>query len=200
MALERNPAVAEAAVAAGYDFCCHGYKWINYQDVPIELEREHMHKAVEIIQRLTGKHPEGWFHGRIGMNTRKLVVEEGGFLYDSDDFSDDLPFWQHVDGKPLLIIPYTLDNNDLKFVVNQGFNSGDHFFTYLKDGFDALYEEGEVSPKMMSIGLHERLVSRPGRIKSLARFIDYAQSHERVWICRRSDIARHWIKEFPTDK
>ncbi len=197
MALERNPAVAEAAMAAGHEICSHGYRWIDYRDVPVEQEREHLHKAVEIIERLTGARPLGWYTGRTSENTRRLVAEEGGFLYDADDYSDDLPFWTEVGGKRHLVVPYTLDANDMRFATPQGFNSGDQFFAYLKDSFDVLYAEGEATPRMMSVGLHCRLAGRPGRSAALARFLDYALGHEKVWICRRVDIARHWRKHHP---
>ncbi len=197
MALERNPAVAEAAMAAGYEICSHGYRWIDYRNVPEDVEREHMAKAVEIIERLTGEPPLGWYTGRTSVNTRPLVVEHGGFLYDSDDYNDDLPFWTKVEDKPHLVVPYTLDANDMRFASFQGFNCGDQFFSYLKDTFDAMYEEGNETPRMMSVGLHCRLVGRGGRIKSLERFLDYVLSHQDVWCCRRVDIARHWVKNHP---
>ena len=197
MALERNPAVADAAMEAGYEICSHGYRWIDYRNVPVEVEREHMAKAVEIMERLTGEPPLGWYTGRTSVNTRPLVVEHGGFLYDSDDYNDDLPFWTNVDDKSHLVIPYTLDANDMRFASFQGFNCGDQFFTYLKDTFDAMYEEGSETPRMMSVGLHCRLVGRGGRIKSLERFLDYVLSHQDVWCCRRVDIARHWVKYHP---
>jgi allantoinase len=197
MALERNPAVAEAAMEAGYEICSHGYRWIDYRNVPEDVEREHMAKAVEIIERLTGEPPLGWYTGRTSINTRPLVVEHGGFLYDSDDYNDDLPFWTKVEDKSHLVVPYTLDANDMRFASFQGFNCGDQFFTYLKDTFDAMYEEGSETPRMMSVGLHCRLVGRGGRIKSLERFLDYVLSHQDVWCCRRVDIARHWVKNHP---
>lgn len=192
MALERNPAVVEAALAADYEICSHGYRWIDYDQIPEEVEREHLEKAVEIITRLTGTPPLGWYTGRTSENTRRLVAEHGGFLYDSDDYSDDLPYWTSENGKPHLVIPYTLDVNDMRFASVQGFNCGDQYFSYLKDSFDTLYEEGAETPKMMSIGLHCRLVGRPGRIKALERFMDHVLSHSDVWVCRRIDIARHW--------
>ena len=192
MALERNPAVADRALELGYEICSHGYRWIDYQNVPEDVEREHIAKAIEIIQRLTGERPLGWYTGRTSENTRRLVVEEGGFLYDSDDYSDDVPFWTEVGSRQHLIIPYTLDANDMRFATPQGFNSGDQFFAYLRDAFDTLYEEGAQTPRMMSVGLHCRLVGRPGRIRALKRFIDHAKSHEDVWFCRRIDIAHHW--------
>lgn len=197
MALARHPDVAKACVRAGHEICSHGLRWINYQDMDIETERQHMQEAIRIITEVTGERPLGWYTGRTSPNTGKLVAEEGGFLYDADDYSDDLPFWRTVGGKPQLIVPYTLDTNDMRFATNQGFNSGDQFFTYLKDAFDTLYAEGADRPKMMSVGLHCRLVGRPGRIKALERFFDYAKSHEGVWFARRIDIARHWMKEHP---
>lgn len=197
MALERNPAVAEAAMEAGYEICSHGYRWIDYHGVPEDVEREHIAKAVQIIKRLTGKAPEGWYTGRTSENTRRLVVEHGSFVYDADDYSDDLPFWTKVNNSPQLIVPYTLDTNDMRFASAQGFNSGEQFYTYLKDCFDALYEEGEETPRMMSVGLHCRIVGRGARIKSLERFLDYVLSHEDVWCCRRIDIAHHWRATHP---
>lgn len=197
MALERNPAVAEAAIEAGYEICSHGYRWIDYDQVPEDVERNHIEKAVEIITRLTGESPKGWYTGRTSVNTRRLVVEHGGFSYDADDYNDDLPYWTVVNDLPHLVVPYTLDVNDMRFASVQGFNSGEQYFSYLKDSFDALYEEGADSPKMMSVGMHCRLVGRPGRIKALDRFLDYVQSHERVWCCRRIDIAHHWHKTHP---
>ena len=197
MALERNPAVAEAALADGHEICSHGYRWIDYQLTPEDVEREHMQKAIEIIRRITGERPLGWYTGRTSPNTRRLVAEEGGFLYDADDYSDDLPFWSRLTGTPHLIVPYTLDNNDMRFASAQGFNSGDQYFAYLRDAFDTLWAEGLETPRMMSVGLHCRLVGRPGRIAALARFIDHAQAHDEVWFCRRIDIARHWREHHP---
>ena len=197
MALERNPEVVRAFVDLGHEICSHGYRWINYQDVPEAVERAHMQKAIEIIERMTGERPLGWYTGRTSPNTRRLVMEEGGFLYDADAYDDDLPYWHFEGGRHQLIIPYTLDANDMRFASLQGFNSGDQFFTYLKDSFDTLYEEGEASPKMMSVGLHCRLVGRPGRIAALKRFIEYARGHDSVWFCRRIDIAQHWHEKHP---
>ena len=196
MALARNPAVVEAAVAAGHEICSHGYRWIDYRDISEDMEREHLLKAIEIITRLTGKRPLGWYTGRTSVNTRRLVVEEGGFLYDADDYNDDLPFWTEVDGKQHLVVPYTLDTNDMRFATPQGFNSGDQFFAYLRDSFDVLYEESSITPRMMSVGLHCRLAGRPGRIRSLENFINHARAHSGVWFCRRIDIARHWHRQF----
>ncbi|NVJ70812.1 MAG: allantoinase PuuE [Alphaproteobacteria bacterium] len=196
-ALARHPDVARAIAAAGHEVCSHGYKWINYQDVPEDVERDHIAKAVDILTELTGEQPLGWYTGRTGPNTSRLVAEHGGFIYDADDYSDDLPFWKIIAGKPQLIVPYTLDANDMRFASPQGFNSGNQFFTYLKDTFDTLYEEGETHPKMMSVGLHCRLIGRPGRLQALKRFIEYAKGFDHVWFARRIDVARHWRKVHP---
>ncbi|NEQ45041.1 MAG: allantoinase PuuE [Leptolyngbya sp. SIOISBB] len=192
MALERNPDAGQAMVAAGWEVASHGYRWIDYQYASAETEREHIQKAIEIQTQVIGSRPLGFYQGRMSPNTRRLVMEEGGFLYDADSYADDLPYWVEGGDRPHLVIPYTLDNNDMRFATAQGFNSGDQFFTYLKDAFDMLYAEGETAPKMMSVGLHCRLSGRPGRAAALVRFLDYVQSHEQVWICRRVDIARHW--------
>ncbi len=197
MAMERNPAVVDAFLEARHEIASHGWRWIDYQHVPPEVEREHMQRAIEIQRRLTGERPLGWYTGRTSPNTRRLVLEEGGFLYDADDYSDDLPFYDASHGRPHLVVPYTLDANDMRFASPQGFNSGEQFFRYLKDAFDTLYEEGRSAPKMMSIGLHCRLVGRPGRIASLDRFLKYATAKPRVWCARRIDIARHWLKHHP---
>lgn len=200
MALERHPEAAGAFVELGHEIACHGYRWIHYQSMPEEIERAHMARCVEVIRKLTGRHPEGWYTGRDSPNTRRLVVEEGGFLYDSDYYGDDLPFWTEVSGKPHLVVPYTLDSNDMRFATPQGFNTGEQFLTYLKDSFDILYEEGAESPKMLSIGLHCRLIGRPGRFAALRRFLDHIEAHDRVWVCRRADIARHWAETHPHAK
>jgi allantoinase len=197
MAMERNPAVVEAALEAGHELCSHGYRWINYQDIPEDVEREHLMAAIDIHRRMIGDRPLGWYTGRTSPNTRRLVAEEGGFLYDADDYNDDLPFWTHVEGREHLVVPYTLECNDMRFAAPQGFNAGDQFFNYLRDAFDVMYREGAETPRMMSIGLHCRIVGRPGRIASLERFIDHARSHEDVWFCRRVDIARHWREHHP---
>ena len=196
MALERNKDVCDEIKKSGYEIACHGWRWIDYQNVPKATEKKHMKLAINSIKKIFGKRPLGWYTGRCSPNTRDLVMEEGGFLYDSDSYSDDLPYWEIKDKKKQLIIPYSLDNNDMKFATNQGFNSGDQFYTYLKDSFDALYEEGNYAPKMMSVGLHCRLVGRPGRIQSLKKFLDYVLQHKDVWICKRIDIANHWIKNY----
>lgn len=192
MALERNPAAAAAMVEADWEIASHGYRWIDYQFVAEEVERSHIQTAIDIHTRVTGSRPLGFYQGRVSPNTRRLLVEAGGFLYDADSYADDLPYWVQDYGQPHLVIPYTLDNNDMRFATYQGFNSGEQFFTYLKDAFDVLYAEGETAPKMMSIGLHCRLSGRPGRHAALARFLDYVQQRDRVWLCRRVDIARHW--------
>jgi allantoinase len=208
MALERNPAVAAAFIDAGHEIASHGYRWISYQNVDEAVEREHVAHAVEIITRLTGAPPAGWYTGRDSPRTRRLVVEHGGFVYDADSYADDLPYWTDVDTrdgrKAHLVVPYTLDTNDMRFATPQGFNSGDQFFAYLHDAFDTLYDEGDPrgldAPKMLSIGLHCRIVGRPARIAALARFLDYVQQHDDVWVARRIDIARHWIATHPFDE
>jgi allantoinase len=197
MAVERHPEAAKAIVDAGHEVVSHGWRWIDYQFVSEEVEREHIQRAVASLERATGSRPLGWYTGRLSPNTRRLVVEEGGFLYDADAYNDDLPYWVAVAGRPHLVVPYTLDNNDMKFGTLNGFSTGDEFFTYLRDAFDVLYAEGGDRPKMMSVGLHMRLVGRPGRIGALARFLDHVQRHDAVWICRRLDIARHWIARHP---
>jgi putative urate catabolism protein len=197
MALERHPEAARALVEAGHEIVSHGWRWIDYQFVSEEVEREHIRRSVETLSKLTGQRPLGWYTGRLSPNTRRLVVEEGGFLYDSDAYNDDLPYWVEVGDRPHLVIPYTLDTNDMRFGTLQGFSTGDDFFGYLRDAFDVLYDEGAETPRMMSVGLHLRLVGRPGRFAALVRFLDHVQRHDRVWICRRVDIARHWIEHHP---
>ena len=198
MALERNPEVCKAIKNGNYEVACHGWRWIDYQNVKKSTEKKDMKLAIKTIKKIFGKRPLGWYTGRCSPNTRDLVFDDGGFLYDSDSYSDDLPYWEYKKNKKQLIIPYTLDNNDMRFATNQGFNSGDQFYTYLKDSFDALYEEGKTNPKMMSVGLHCRLIGRPGRIQSLKKFLDYALKFNDVWICKRIDIAKHWIKNYPS--
>jgi putative urate catabolism protein len=192
LALKLNPEAGRAMVEAGWEVASHGYRWIDYQYMGEEEERQHLQTAIAIHTEVIGSRPLGWYTGRTSPNSRRLAVEEGGFLYDSDSYADDLPYWVMDYGRPHLVIPYTLDTNDMRFATAQGFNSGDQFFTYLKDAFDVLYAEGETAPKMLNIGLHCRLAGRPARTAALARFLDYVQSHDRVWICRRIDIARHW--------
>ena len=197
MAMERHPAVIENALENGFEICSHGWKWIDYQYISEEIEREHMEKAVEIHQKITGEAPKGWYTGRTSPNTRKLVVEHGGFVYDADDYNDELPFWTIVNNKEHLVVPYSLDANDMRFATNQGFNSGDQFYSYLRDTFDVLYKEGEQLPRMMSVGIHCRIAGRPGRFKALEKFVDYAREHKDVWFCRRIDIAEHWKNKHP---
>jgi len=196
MALEKNPEICKAIKDAGYEVASHGWRWIDYQNIKKSEEKKHMKLAIQTHKRIFGERPSGWYTGRCSPNTRDLVMEDGGFLYDSDSYSDDLPYWEIRGKRKQLIIPYTLDNNDMRFATNQGFNTGDHFFTYLKDSFDALYEEGKTSPKMMSVGLHCRLIGKPGRIQSLKKFLDYVLKHEKVWLCKRIDVAKHWIKNY----
>ncbi|WLD58637.1 allantoinase PuuE [Salinispirillum sp. LH 10-3-1] len=197
MAAERHPEVIQAMHAAGHEICSHGYRWIDYQNMSIEDERAHMQRAIECLTRIAGERPVGWYTGRNSVNTRQLVMEEGGFLYDSDSYDDDLPYWVQGPSKPHLVIPYTLDTNDMRFTQVQGFNSGEQFYQYLKDAFDTLYEEGATAPKMLSIGMHCRLLGRPARIAALKRFIEYTRQHEHVWYARRADIARHWHSTHP---
>jgi len=205
MALLRNPRVVEAFLRDGHEIASHGWRWISYQDVPEAVEREHLQRAVEVIRSLTGKAPEGWYTGRDSPNTRRLVVEHGGFAYDADSYADDLPYWVEVEVRDAkvahLVVPYTLDTNDMRFATPQGFNSGDQFYAYLKDAFDTLYAEGDPAgddaPRMLSIGLHCRIVGRPARAQALARFLDYTRRHEHVWFARRIDIARHWMNVHP---
>ena len=202
MAMQRHPDLARVFISLGHEVACHGLRWIHYQDTDEITEREHMQNALNIIKQLTGVMPQGWYTGRDSPNTRRLVVENGNLLYDSDYYGDDLPFWTEVetsDGtpKPHLVVPYTLDTNDMRFATAQGFNSGEQFYQYLRDSFDVLYKEGESRPKMLSIGLHCRLAGRPGRFAALQRFLDHVQGHDRVWICRRIDIAHHWIDRHP---
>ena len=197
MALKRNPEICEAIKNGNYEVASHGWRWIDYQNIKKSVEKKHMQLSIKTIKQIFGQRPLGWYTGRCSPNTRDLVFKEGGFLYDSDSYSDDLPYWEYRKNKKQLIIPYTLDNNDMRFATNQGFNSGDQFYTYLKDSFDALYEEGKTDPKMMSVGLHCRLIGRPGRIQSLKKFLDYVLKFEDIWICKRIDIAKHWIKNYP---
>ncbi|MBU2954277.1 allantoinase PuuE [Marinobacter sp. F3R08] len=204
MALQRNPEVAQAFRELGHEVACHGWRWIHYQDIPEEIEREHMQRAIEIFQTLYGEKPLGWYTGRDSPNTRRLLLDEGSFLYDSDYYGDDLPFWVRQNdssGEPHnhLVVPYTLDTNDMRFATPQGFNTGDHFFEYLRDAFDVLYEEGKDTPKMLSVGLHCRLIGRPGRFRGLQRFLDHIESRDRVWVTRRVDIAQHWASHHPFD-
>jgi len=204
MALERHPDLTQAFVELDHEIACHGLRWIHYQNVEEEIEREHMKRAMDIIQGLTLHRATGWYTGRDSPNTRRLVADYGGFEYDSDYYGDDLPFWLQVrktDGElaPHLVVPYTLDCNDMRFALPQGFSHGDPFFEYLKDSFDVLYAEADEAPKMMSIGMHCRLLGRPGRMRALQRFLDHIEAHDRVWICKRVDVARHWKAVHPFD-
>ncbi len=202
MALKRHPELTAAFKELGHEIACHGLRWINYQGMDEALEREHMRVGMQVIEQLTGQRPLGWYTGRDSPNTRRLVADYGGFEYDSDYYGDDLPFWMKVartDGTPVphLVVPYTLDTNDMRFSLPQGFSQAEDFFIYLRDSFDALFAEGEESPKMLSIGMHCRLLGRPGRIVALQRFLDHLEKHDRVWVCRRLDIARHWKQVHP---
>ncbi|CAM3856878.1 allantoinase PuuE [Smaragdicoccus niigatensis] len=197
-ALQRNPEAVSAFLELGHEIACHGLRWTSYQYIEKAVEREHMREAVQILRELTGETPLGWYTGRDSPHTRELVVEHGGFAYDSDSYADDLPYWVDVEGKDHLVVPYTLDTNDMRFSSPAGFPSGEQFFTHLRDAFDTLYREGlGGSPKMLSVGLHCRLVGRPARIAALERFLDHVQAHDRVWITRRIDIAEHWRKTHP---
>ena len=195
-AMARNPEAVAAMKEAEWEIASHGLRWLEYKDFDIETERSHISEAVRLHTEITGERPYGLYQGKPSENTLALVMEEGGFLYSSDTYADDLPYWTRTqEGKPFLMIPYTLDNNDMRFATPQGFNSGDQFFTYLKDAFDTLYDEGlEGAPKMMSVGLHCRLVGKPGRLAGLKRFLEYVQNHDKVWIARRIEIARHWYE------
>jgi putative urate catabolism protein len=196
-ALERNPAAVKAMQSSGWEIASHGYRWIDYQHIPPDVEREHIQQAIEIHTRVTGERPLGWYQGRTSPNTARLIAEEGGFVYDADSYADDLPYYDDQHGRPQLIVPYALDTNDMRFTAPQGFNSGDQFFAYLRDAFDVLYAEGETAPKMMSIGLHCRVIGRPARIAALKRFMQHVAAHDRVWVARRIEIARHWLATHP---
>ena len=197
IALEMNPEIGKAFAQGGHEIASHGYRWINYAEMSEEDEREDIRKSIAAIEKTTGSRPVGNYTGRYSLNTRRLIAEEGGFLYDSDAYNDDLPYWMTVEGKPHLIVPYDLCNNDFKFSMSPGWMSGDDFFTYLKNSFDFLYKEGEKAPKMMSVGLHGRFSGRPGRANALARFLDYVMEYKDVWVTRRRDIAEHWRKTHP---
>jgi putative urate catabolism protein len=202
MALERHPELTAAFVELGHEIACHGWRWINYQQINEATEREHMALGIQTIQRLTGQMPAGWYTGRDSPNTRRLLLDHGGLEYDSDYYGDDLPFWMKVqksDGAvvPHLVVPYTLDVNDMRFSLPQGYAHGADFFTYLRDSFDVLYAEGADAPKMMSVGMHCRLLGRPGRMLALQQFLDHVAKHDKVWICKRVDIARHWKQQHP---
>ena len=192
MALARNPRVVDAMWEADWEIASHGYRWIDYQNIDERTEREHLKQAIDVHRDVTGERPLGWYLGRCGPNSHRLVAEEGGFLYNADTYADDLPYWDHSFDSPQLMVPYTLDANDMRFATPQGFNSGQQFLDYLKDSFDILYDEGETKPKMMSVGLHCRLAGRPGRAAALQKFLDYIATKDDVWIARRIDIATHW--------
>jgi putative urate catabolism protein len=196
MALQRNPAVVAAMQAANWEIASHGYRWIDYQDVDEATERDHLEKAIGIHTAVTGERPHGWYLGRCSPRTHQLVAAEGGFTYNADSYADDLPYWDYTYDEPQLMVPYTLDANDMRFATVQGFNSGQQFYDYLKDSFDVLYAEGS---RMMSIGLHCRLAGRPGRAAALTRFLDYVAQHNDTWVARRIDIAAHWRKLHPAD-
>ena len=198
LAIVRNRELADYLVDKNYDICAHGFRWIDYQYVDEKTEREHIKDCISVLTECLGNRPVGWYTGRNSPNTRRLVMEEGGFLYDSDTYDDDLPYW--VDGlesnNKHLVIPYTLDVNDMRFASPQGFNSGDQFFNYLKDSFDALYLEGKTNPKMMSVGMHARILGRPGRIMAMRKFLEYVKTFDDVWFCTRREIADHWYENF----
>ena len=197
-AIEHTPELAKAFVTRGHEIVSHGYRWIDYGEVPEEVEREHIRKAVDILTKLTDARPLGWMTGRPGPNTRRLIVEEGGFLYDRDSLADELPYWLTIAGKTHLVIPYSYETNDNRFNENSGFSTGDDFFSYMRDAFDVLYREGEKgAPKLLSIGLHDRLIGRPGRCMGLIRLLEHMRSFKGVWFCRGIDIARHWREKFP---
>lgn len=197
MALQRNPDAVDAMLKSGWEIASHGYRWIDYQFIDESIEREHMRKAIQIHTQLTGEAPKGWYLGRCSPNSHRLAAEEGDFVYNADSYADDLPYYDLQYSKPQLMVPYTLDTNDMRFATPQGFNSGDQFYSYLKDSFDVLYAEGESHPKMMSIGLHCRLIGRPGRVQALTKFLDYIAGFNHVWVARRIDIARHWLQTQP---
>ncbi|GBQ29424.1 polysaccharide deacetylase [Gluconacetobacter sacchari DSM 12717] len=196
-AMARNPDAVEAMQEAGWEIASHGLRWIDYQDIPEALERAHIRDCIALHTQLTGSRPLGWYQGRTSPNTARLIVEEGGFVYDADSYADDLPYYDRRHGPPQLVVPYTLDANDMRYVALNGFTEGEQFFRYLRDTFDALYEEGEVAPKMMSVGLHCRVAGRPGRARAVARFLDHVLAHDRVWVATRLDIARHWQEVHP---
>jgi putative urate catabolism protein len=198
MAMQRHPEVVKAMLQSGWEIACHAMRWIHYQEMPIEQEREQIEQAIQLHKALTGTKPKGWYTGRTSPNTLALIAEREDILYCADSYADDLPYYDMHYAKPLLMVPYTLDTNDMRFASPQGFNTGDDFYCYLKDAFDVLYEEGETHPKMLSIGLHCRIIGRPARLKSLERFIQYINTHNDVWVCTRQEIAEHWQSRFPT--
>lgn len=197
MALQRNPKAMEAMLDAKWEVASHAMRWIHYQDMPMDKEAELIEQSIELHKRLTGSKPAGWYTGRTSPNTLALIAQRDDLVYCADSYADDLPYYDNHYQKPLLMVPYTLDTNDMRFASPQGFNSGEQFYQYLKDAFDVLYQEGEYAPKMLSIGLHCRIIGRPARMAALARFIDYVQSHQSVWLCTREQIANHWLTHFP---
>ncbi len=197
MALQRNPGAVAAMQAADWEIASHGYRWIDYQEVDEITERQHLQQAIDIHEAVTGTRPTGWYLGRCSPRTHRLIAEEGGFAYNADSYADDLPYWDYQHERPQLMVPYTLDANDMRFATPQGFNSGQQFFDYLKDTFDVLYTEGS---RMMSVGLHCRIAGRPGRAAALARFLDYVAGHEDTWVARRIDIAEHWRRQYPAEQ
>lgn len=197
MALQRNPEAVEAMLRSNWEIASHGMRWIHFQNMPEAQEAKMIHAAIQLHQAITGSKPAGWYTGRTSPNTLKLLSQRDDIVYCADSYADDLPYYDTQHDKPLLIVPYTLDTNDMRFATPQGFNSGEQFYQYLKDAFDVLYKEGDVAPKMLSIGLHCRIIGRPARMAALQRFIEYVQSHDRVWLCTREQIARHWLEHFP---
>lgn len=196
MALERNPEAVAAMQASDWEIASHGYRWIDYQEIDEAIEREHLAKAIDKHMQVTGQRPTGWYLGRCSPQTHRLVAEEGGFVYNADSYADDLPYWDYSHGDPQLMVPYTLDANDMRFATPQGFNTGRQFYDYLQDSFDVLYAEGS---RMLSVGLHCRLAGRPGRAAAVARFLDYIAGKDDVWVCRRIDVAEHWRRQHPAD-
>jgi len=197
MAMQRNPEAVDAMLSAGWEIASHAMRWINFQDMPIDEERKQIDDALNLHAAITGVKPAGWYTGRTSPNTLALVAERDDLVYCADSYADDLPYYDTHYSKPLLMVPYTLDTNDMRFATPQGFNTGQHFYEYLKDAFDTLYAEGEFAPKMLSIGLHCRIIGRPGRIGGLERFIEYISQHKEVWVCTREDIAKHWLATHP---
>lgn len=197
MAAERHPAPIHAMLEDGHEIASHGWRWIDYQHVPLATERDHLRRAIAAHEKVCGVRPLGWYCGRTSPHTRRLVAEEGGFLYDADSYADELPYWDRTYANPVLVVPYTLDANDMRFSTVAGFGGPDQFFAYLRDAFDMLYAEGETMPRILSVGLHCRIAGRPARAAALARFLDHVAAHDRVWVCRRIDIAHHWTARFP---
>jgi putative urate catabolism protein len=195
--VELNPEPARVAVEQGHEVCSHGYRWIDYDGMAEDEEREHILRSIRAVETATGERPLGWYTGRFSMGTRRLIVEEGGFLYDSDDYSDELPFWVAVEGRPHLVVPYALDANDARFATPNGFRTGGEFAAYCTDALDALWREGATTPRILNVGLHARIIGRPGRIDGLRRLLHAVAERDGAWTCRRVDIARHWMAEHP---